>query len=103
MLKQPFASILTLRRCFLLAAFFFVASAHLLAADRPSKDADRPNILFCFSDDWGRYASIYRDPNRPDELHFGPFRRMARARLTPASDGAGEDPAPDPSLAQAGA
>lgn len=26
---------------------------------------DRPNILFCFSDDWGRYASIYRDPDRP--------------------------------------
>ena len=26
---------------------------------------DRPNILFCFSDDWGRYASIYRDPERP--------------------------------------
>ena len=25
----------------------------------------RPNILFCFSDDWGRYASIYRDPSRP--------------------------------------
>ena len=24
----------------------------------------RPNILFCFSDDWGRYASIYRDPDR---------------------------------------
>ena len=22
---------------------------------------DRPNILFCFSDDWGRYASIYQD------------------------------------------
>ena len=26
---------------------------------------DRPNILFCFSDDWGRYASIYRDAKRP--------------------------------------
>lgn len=26
---------------------------------------DRPNVLFCFSDDWGRYASIYRDPQRP--------------------------------------
>ncbi|MCR9257753.1 MAG: Coenzyme F420 hydrogenase/dehydrogenase, beta subunit C-terminal domain [Alphaproteobacteria bacterium] len=29
-----------------------------------------------------------RDPNRPDELHFGPFRRMLRARLAPAADGA---------------
>jgi uncharacterized sulfatase len=26
---------------------------------------DRPNVLFCFSDDWGRYASIYRDPAKP--------------------------------------
>ena len=26
---------------------------------------ERPNILFCFSDDWGRYASIYRNPERP--------------------------------------
>lgn len=26
---------------------------------------ERPNVLFCFSDDWGRYASIYRDPERP--------------------------------------
>ncbi len=27
--------------------------------------ADRPNIVFCFSDDWGRYASIYRDAEKP--------------------------------------
>ena len=26
---------------------------------------ERPNVLFCFSDDWGRYASIYQDPERP--------------------------------------
>jgi coenzyme F420 hydrogenase subunit beta len=29
-----------------------------------------------------------RDPARPDELHFGPFRRMLRAALAPARDGA---------------
>jgi coenzyme F420 hydrogenase subunit beta len=29
-----------------------------------------------------------RDPARPDELHFGPFRRMLRARLEPVSPGA---------------
>jgi coenzyme F420 hydrogenase subunit beta len=29
-----------------------------------------------------------RDSARPDELHFGPFRRMLRAALTPALDGA---------------
>ena len=26
---------------------------------------ERPNVLFCFADDWGRYASIYQDPARP--------------------------------------
>jgi coenzyme F420 hydrogenase subunit beta len=29
-----------------------------------------------------------RDPGRPDELHFGPFRRMVRAALTAPRDGA---------------
>jgi len=29
-----------------------------------------------------------RDPSRPDETHFGPFRRMLRARLTPPAPGA---------------
>ncbi|UVO52932.1 Coenzyme F420 hydrogenase/dehydrogenase, beta subunit C-terminal domain [Sphingomonas sp. SUN039] len=29
-----------------------------------------------------------RDPARPDELHFGPFRRMVRASLVPPSPGA---------------
>ena len=29
-----------------------------------------------------------RDPNRPDELHFGPFRRMVRARLSAPRPGA---------------
>jgi N-sulfoglucosamine sulfohydrolase len=29
-------------------------------------EADRPNILFCFADDWGRYASAYaRLESRP--------------------------------------
>jgi coenzyme F420 hydrogenase subunit beta len=29
-----------------------------------------------------------RDPSRPDELHFGPFRRMLRAALTTPREGA---------------
>ena len=29
-----------------------------------------------------------RDPDRPDETHFGPFRRMLRAALTTPRDGA---------------
>ena len=28
-------------------------------------ESSRPNILFFFADDWGRYASIYADPNKP--------------------------------------
>ena len=43
----------------LLAAFTTLSLSISVTAD------DRPNILFCFSDDWGRYASIYRDPARP--------------------------------------
>lgn len=35
-----------------------------LAACAPAP-VKRPNILFCFADDWGRYASIYRDAARP--------------------------------------
>jgi len=34
-----------------LAALFFAAAS--------ARAADRPNILFCFADDWGRYASCY--------------------------------------------
>ena len=30
-----------------------------------SNAAGRPNILFFFADDWGRYASIYSDPETP--------------------------------------
>lgn len=29
-----------------------------------------------------------REPDRPDELHFGPYRRMLRARLSPPREGA---------------
>src|SRR6478609_2764934 len=34
-----------------------VVAALLLAG--PAAAADRPNIVFCFADDWGRYASAY--------------------------------------------
>lgn len=36
-----------------------------LAMTMSASADERPNVLFCFSDDWGRYASIYRDPARP--------------------------------------
>lgn len=38
----------------------------LLSLGTPSGNAaERPNILFFFADDWGRYASIYSDPQTP--------------------------------------
>lgn len=30
-----------------------------------SQGSERPNIVFAFADDWGRYASVYREPNKP--------------------------------------
>ena len=50
--------------------------------------AERPNILFAFADDWGRYASVYGDPQvtgpkagpgSPNDLLSTPnFDRVAR-------------------------
>ena len=44
--------------------------------------ASRPNILFVFADDWGRYASAYRDidgEGTPNDLVDTPhFDRVAR-------------------------
>ncbi len=36
-----------------------------LAAGASFGATKRPNVLFCFSDDWGRYASAYRQADRP--------------------------------------
>jgi len=38
---------------------FFTTLLVLLVTHGPVGAADRPNILFCFADDWGRYASAY--------------------------------------------
>ncbi len=47
-------------KSFWLAALFVGLSAGPLSAD------EKPlNILFCFADDWGRYASCLRDADRP--------------------------------------
>jgi uncharacterized sulfatase len=49
------------------ARLVFVAAATVtLSWTVPSNAqaaAKRPNIVFCFADDWGRYASAYRKPN----------------------------------------
>ncbi len=42
----------------LLSALLPAPLAALSAADAPAK---KPNILFCFADDWGRYAGAYAD------------------------------------------
>jgi N-sulfoglucosamine sulfohydrolase len=42
----------------------------------------RPNVLFCFSDDWGRYASIYRDAGKPglnDVIHTPALDAIGRS------------------------
>ncbi len=43
--------------------------------------AERPNILFFFADDWGRYASVYSNPESPslnDVLKTPNIDRIAR-------------------------
>ena len=46
-----------------------------------TRAAERPNILFFFADDWGRYASIYADADKPslnDVISTPNFDRVAR-------------------------
>ena len=57
-----------------LYALLFSASA--FAASTP----ERPNILFFFADDWGRYASIYADANGPGGIND--VVRIWSARVT---------------------
>lgn len=50
-----------------------------LAATGPADAA--PNILFFYGDDWGRYAGVYADPDRPsvnDVIKTPSFDRIAR-------------------------
>jgi uncharacterized sulfatase len=61
---------------FLTSALIVLVTAMSALAD------DRPNVLFCFSDDWGRYASIYRDPQRPglnDVIHTPALDAIGRS------------------------
>lgn len=44
----------------IMPTIFFACSALVLA-----QSARQPNIVFAFADDWGRYASAYREPDRP--------------------------------------
>lgn len=44
------------------ALALLLVPAFSLAQDLP---VDRPNVVFLFADDWGRYASAYAEPDRP--------------------------------------
>lgn len=57
------------------------ASLLLLLFASLASAAERPNILFAFADDWGRYASVYRDADHPspnDVFETPHFDRVAR-------------------------
>jgi arylsulfatase A-like enzyme len=51
------------RLIFLVATALIVTPALSFAEDKAA--SDRPNIVFAFADDLGRYASAYREPDRP--------------------------------------
>ena len=61
-------------------AIFLLANLMILGA-ATADAADRPNIVFCFADDWGRYASAYAklEPGGPSDLVSTPnFDRVAQ-------------------------
>ncbi len=65
------------RRLFLTAGWLLLWGASMVAAAAEQ----RPNILFAFADDWGRYASIYAElePGGINDLVSTPhFDRIAR-------------------------
>ncbi len=45
------------------ALFILFQSGFAAESARASSSSQRPNILFCFADDWGRYASAYAKVN----------------------------------------
>ncbi|MFZ5832151.1 MAG: sulfatase [Planctomycetota bacterium] len=60
--------------------YLFPAACLLLCASAACAD-DRPNIVFAFADDWGRYASAYAklEPGGPSDIIETPnFDRIAR-------------------------
>ncbi len=45
------------------------SSTLLTAGGQPQQAKNRPNILFLFADDWGRFASIYSETDQPGGLN----------------------------------
>lgn len=73
-------------RTILLAAIFALTYVSLATAENSKQPSDsrRPNILFCFADDWGRFASAYAQanadgPGSPNDVVQTPaFDRIAK-------------------------
>ena len=67
--------------CFIVCLEFgFVAFGKITHAKDDASSKKRPNVLFAFADDWGRYASCYADgePGTPNDLVQTPnFDRIA--------------------------
>lgn len=65
-----------------LAVLFLLAAGTLANGSATAEEAPRPNILFVFADDWGRYASAYAQVDGPgtinDVLQTPNFDRIAR-------------------------
>ena len=58
-----------------------LATILLFSVSLARSASERPNILFFFVDDWGRYASIYADPDQPslnDIVKTPNFDRIGR-------------------------
>ncbi|QDU25149.1 Choline-sulfatase [Anatilimnocola aggregata] len=68
-----------MNRCWLLSGLLVLLVGNSFAH---AADAKRPNILFAFADDWGRYASAYAavdGPGTPNDVVRTPnFDRLAR-------------------------
>ncbi|MCA9192073.1 MAG: sulfatase-like hydrolase/transferase [Planctomycetales bacterium] len=63
------------------ATRFLPVALAVLFCNRLSLAAERPNVVFAFADDWGRYASVYSQltPGGPSDLVSTPnFDRVAR-------------------------
>ncbi len=63
------------------ALMWLLCLAGAMISTARSEAADRPNIVFAFADDWGRYASAYAqvDPGGPSDVVSTPhFDRIAR-------------------------
>src|ERR1041384_6086662 len=43
----------------ILLSLFFIACICQVPSHSAQRKLPQPNILFCFADDWGRYASVY--------------------------------------------